>query len=151
MTNSTSSGSFPIIVASLSSNAVVEPTAAGANVSTNEGVDKLTYPVTTAGLYRVSSYMRVETQSNPATTDVGVCQITYNNGTAQTAANIAPSGVSSGTVDLRTGAVGAFLAQTGVYSCAAGTNIVLTVLDTVTGAGKTVGRYDLRFMIELLV
>ena len=144
MPSTTSVGAVTSIAGVLTSPAVASPLTT--NSTSTDGVDRLTLNV--AGYYRVSTYLQVNVASDAATSDTFVAQIAYNNGTAVGAANIT-SGSTTVTALNAKGAAGTFLAQHGIYYCAPGTQMVLTVLSTISGS-KTVGKYDIRFIVEQL-
>lgn len=111
--------------AGINKNSITHATGTGAT----EGTNQLTYVVELDGLYRVSSALRVRTAGTGAG-QVASAQVAYNNGTAVSAATVALSGVTPGTLDA-TAAAGTALGQSGVYKAVAGTNIVVSIL----GAG----------------
>jgi hypothetical protein len=134
------------VVAYMSTLATAMQTATGS--TSTEGTNKLSYTTVRAGMYRVSSYVRVSTASNAATSHTGVVQVAYNNGTAITAANIQLNGVTAtATTNLKSTAGTTVLAQSSVIYAASATSIAITVSETVSGA-VTAGAYDLTFVIE---
>lgn len=124
-------------------NAVLTATATTAT----EGTNQLTYAVPRTGLYRLSSYLRVRVASDSATSATAAVTASYNNGTAITAASVGQSGVTPGTLNLKGTAGTSVLLQSETVLAAAGTSIIMAVLETVNGV-PTVGTYDIYFAIE---
>lgn len=127
-------------------------TALEATASTStEGTNKLTYTVPTTGLYNISSYLKVTTASDAATSHTAVVQAAYNNGSAITAFSLKDAGgtgVTVGTMDVKGTAGTTILAQRGLVYAVAGTTIVLTVSETIVGAKTAgVGAYAINWAI----
>ena len=102
-------------------------TAASTSNSATEGTNLLTYTVATTGLYRVSSYLRVNKASDAAAGHTLAAFVSYSNPTAITAASIGTSGVTPGTLDFK-GTLGtSVLNQNAIIYATAGTTIQMSV------------------------
>lgn len=101
-----------------------------------EGDDKLTYAVERSGLYSIGSYLKVSEASDAATSHALSARMAYNDGSAVSVVTVGDAGVVPGTLDGKV--LNAGLRQSATIYAVKGTNIVLTVLSTVTGA-KTAG------------
>lgn len=134
------------LVASLASPTTTLQLEATASTSI-EGTDKLTYRAVRTGMYRVSATMKVTEASDAATSHTLVAQVAYNDGSAISAENISLDGVTAGTANGKT--LNANFAQSTMIRAVTGTDIVITVLNTVVGAKTAgVGEYALLFAIE---
>jgi hypothetical protein len=120
--------------------------AATASTST-EGSDMLTYPVQRTGIYRVTTSIRIRTGSTAGTSHTVKAQVAFNDGSAQAACDVLLVNLGVGTVtaiDAKTANLR--IMQTCAFLATAGTNIVITTLNTITGVGT--GTYDLMYVIE---
>lgn len=119
--------------------------AATASTST-EGTDKLTFTVPRAGLYRLSTSIRIRTASTAGTSHAVACQVAYTRGAAVAAADI--NNLAAAVTDIDAKVANTLLHQTQVISADNATTITITVLNTITGTGT--GTYDLIFGIEAM-
>ncbi len=120
--------------------------ASTASTST-EGTDMLTYTIPRTGIYRVSTAIRIRLGSTAATSHTVKAQVAFNDGNAQTACDLSVVNLGVGTVtaiDAKTANLR--IVQHGVFLGIIGTTIVITTLNTITGAGT--GTYDLIYVIE---
>lgn len=129
-------------VSRLSQQSVTHVTSNGST----EGVNKLTYAVERDGLYRVSAVGRLRTAGTGSGQNLKF-QVSHNNGTAVSNADIANSGVAGAITALDvTGSAGTYIAQHGLYRAVAGTNIVVSSLGA--GTFTTAAVVDLEMSIE---
>ena len=117
--------------------------------STREGTDKLTYAVLRTGMYRVTAVLKVDVVSDSATSHTVVSQVAFNNGTAVAATDITTGLATITKISAKTDE--ATLHQQMPIFCESGTNIVMTVLHTISGAPTaTLAGLDVFFVIEAI-